>query len=483
MRLGLRRGTDRGTGFRPLMGPAALALAGFGLRAAAPALAQWLGLAAEGSFALAARDLGGIGGWLALAWGGARSFDILLLRAAATRRDTPYPRLLGDLVRVVLFAAAAVAIVMLVFGQPAVGLITTSSVAIAVVGFALRNIISDVFSGVALNFDNPYRIGDWIETAEGCAGRVTEISWRATRLVTRDGAAQMVPNGLIAAHRLVNYGGAEGAYRAFLRVPLDPALPPARAKRILLAGALDAGRSIPGLSPSVILQEVADGTAVYLVRFQVPNYEREAPCRDAVASAVLRALQAIGLGVARPARDMHVARRAPAAARPRRQALLRQIGLFRGFTAEERAELEQRMRERFVPRGASIVRQGEAGQSLFVLAEGVLDVTRERGGADVTLDRMVPGDVFGEMSLLTGQARSATVTAETDAVVFEIDKAHLDALLQRRPELAEGLANIMAGREAHNANRGRDPERPGEPGGPPGREDLLGRLRAFFGLG
>ncbi len=103
--------------FRPLIGPAALALVGFALRAAAPALARWLGLAAEGNLALTVRDLGGVGGWLALAWGGARLFDILLLRAAAvTRRDTPYPRLLGDLVRVVLFAAAAVAIVMLVFG-------------------------------------------------------------------------------------------------------------------------------------------------------------------------------------------------------------------------------------------------------------------------------------------------------------------------------------------------------------------------------
>ncbi len=141
------------------------------------------------------------------------------------------------------------------------------------------------------------------------------------------------------------------------------------------------------------------------------------------------------------------------------------------------------MCERFVPRGASIVRQGETGQSLFVLAEGVLDVTHARGGTEVTLDRMVPGDVFGEMSLLTGQPRSATVTAAaTEAVVFEIDKVHLDAMLQRRPELAEGLANIMAGREAHNASGDRNPERPGEPG-PPGQEDLLGRLRAFFGLG
>ena len=473
----------RHSNLRPLIGPAALAVAGFALRAAAAALARWTGLEAEGDTAGVLRDLGGVAGWLALAWGGARLFDILLLRAAAaTRRDTPYPRLLGDLVRAVLFLAAAAAIVILVFGRPAVGLITTSSVAIAVIGFALRNILGDVFSGVALNFDNPYRIGDWIETAEGCAGRVTEISWRATRLVTRDGVAQIVPNGLIAGHRLVNYGNAEGEYRAALRVPLDPALPPERARRILLAGALDAGRGIPGLAPSVILHEMAEGTAVYLVRFQVPNYEREAPCRDAVAGAVLRALQAIGLGIARPARETHLARRAPAAARPRRQALLRRIELFRAFTTEERAELEQLMRERVLPRGASIVREGEAGRSLFVLAEGALDVTHARDGQEVALDRMVPGDVFGEMSLLTGQPRSASVTAATEAVVFEVDKADLDALLQRRPELAEGLATIMANREAHNASRQRTSGRSDAPD-PPGRDALLRRLRGFFGLG
>jgi small-conductance mechanosensitive channel/CRP-like cAMP-binding protein len=468
---------------RSPIGPAALAAAGFAVRAAAPALAPRLGLAADGGLAVALADLAGIGGWLALAWAGARLFDLLLLRAAAaTRRDAPFPRLLGDLVRAALFLAAAVAIVVLVFGQPAVGLITTSSVAIAVIGFALRNIISDVFSGVALNFDSPYRIGDWIETAEGCAGRVAEISWRATRLVTRDGVSLVVPNGLIAGHRLVNYGPAEGGYRASLRVPLDPALPPARAKRILLAGALDAGRGIPGLAPSVVLYELADGVATYVVRFQVPNYEREVPCRDAVASAVLRAMQAIGLGTARPSRDLHLVRRPAPTPRPRRAALLRGIDLFSGFSAEERAELEQLMRERVVPKGASVVRQGEAGRSLFVLAEGVLDVTHERAGEEVALDRLVPGDVFGEMSLLTGQPRSATVTAATEAVVFEIDKAHLDPVLKRRPELAEGLAGIMADRESHNAGQGRRPERAEGPERL-GREDLLGRLRAFFRLG
>ncbi|HYI82278.1 MAG TPA: mechanosensitive ion channel family protein, partial [Acetobacteraceae bacterium] len=369
----------------------------------------------------------------------------------------------------------------LVFGQPALGLLTTSGVAVAVIGFALRNVISDVFSGIALGIDRPYRIADWIETAEGCAGRVEELSWRATRLITRDGVAHLVPNGLIAAHRLINYGPAGSQYRVSLRVPLDPGLPPERARRVLLAGALDAGRDIPGLAPDVVLHEIADGAAVYLVRFRVPDYGREAQCRDAVAGAVLRALQHVGLNIARPAREVRLERPGPAPARPRRAALLGRIELFRGFPADERAAIEELMRERVLGRGSSVVRQGEPGYSVFIVAEGALDVVREQDGAETPLRRLVPGDIFGEMSLLTGQPRTATVRAATDAVVFEVAKDHLDPVLRRRPELAEGLAAMVAARQAANAERDRTPEGPAPPDLPQG-DDLLRRIKAFFHL-
>jgi CRP-like cAMP-binding protein len=258
-------------------------------------------------------------------------------------------------------------------------------------------------------------------------------------------------------------------------------LPPERARRVLLAGAMDAGRNIPDLAPDVILQEIAEGAAVYLVRFHVPNYGQEAGSRDAVAAAVLRALQHVGMTIARPGMDLQLARVSPPVARPRRAALLQRIGLFNAFNADERAMLEQAMTEKALPQGATIVRQGEAGHSLLVLAEGVLDVLVEQDGETLTVDRMVPGDVFGEMSLLTGQARSATVVAATEAVVFEIEKEHLDPLLRQRPELVEGLARMMAQRQARNAERGRAVELAGQPT-PAGAEDLLGRLRQFFRL-
>ena len=111
-------------------------------------------------------------------------------------------------------------ILLFVFDQPATGLITVSSVVIAVIGFALRNVISDLFSGIALGVDHPYRIGDWIETTQS-SGKVSEITWRTTRLIDRNGFVIIVPNGLVAGQRLINYGAGERDYRTALRVPLE----------------------------------------------------------------------------------------------------------------------------------------------------------------------------------------------------------------------------------------------------------------------
>jgi small-conductance mechanosensitive channel/CRP-like cAMP-binding protein len=448
--------------WRRLIGPAALAGAGFLALALLPE---------DGG--IVPRAIAGGCGWLALAWAAARLCDILLSRGVR-----PYPRLLADLLRVALFAAAAVAILLLVFQRPAAGLIATSSVVIAVAGFALRNIIADMFSGIVLGIEHPYGIGDWIETLSAAPGKVIEITWRTTRILGRNGAVASVPNGLLAAGRLVNYGGARTRTRAVLRVPLDPALPVAQASGLLLAGALSAERVIPGLAPDVLFHDYADGAAIYLVRFMVTDFERETACRDAVGRGVQLALQHAGLQIARARHALELTRPAAATQAERRDALLRHVALFRACDAAERAGLAERMEERRYAPGEVLVRRGDTGDSLYVLAEGVLEVRADAHAA--ALDRLLPGDVFGEMSLLTGQPRSATVVAALDCVAFEIGKPHLEALLRRRPALGEALATIMAERQALNAARGRALAAP--PDAAPTREDLLDRLRAFFRL-
>ena len=159
--------------------------------------------------------------------------------------------------------------------------------------------------------------------------------------------------------------------------------------------------------------------------------------------------------------------------------LLSHIDLFHPFDSTELSELARQMEERFFPKGAVVVRRGNS-DSLYILVEGALEVEIVRA-ADRATDLMVPGDVFGEMSLLTGQPRSATVIALTDAVVYEVNKEVLDPILQRRSVVIEKLATIMAQRQAMNAKRVCASDRQQE-SVPPTREDFLGRVKAFFKL-
>jgi CRP-like cAMP-binding protein len=463
------------TSRRLLIGPAILTGVGFTLFVAASALGDLLRLSPDGAAVLFLHHTSGIGMFLALAWLAARCCDLLLARLATISRDgLPFPRLLTDLLRAALFATAATMILLVVFGQSATGLITVSSVVIAVIGFALRNVISDLFSGIALGIDHPYRIGDWIETVQGSAGRVSEITWRTTRLTDRNGFIIVVPNGLVAGQRLINYSGGERDYRVALRVPLDPTFPVARAKRVLLSGALAAARNIPGLSPDVLLAEYGDGVAMYLVRFRVPDFGREAACRDDVASWVTNALHCAGQTIQRggPHGPLSVPWTSP------REALLSHVDLFRGFDAVERADLAAKMRPRELAAGQAVVRQGDAGEFLYVLAEGILDVEMVRSETTSVRDRIAPGEVFGEVALLTGQQRTATVTAASDALVYEIHREDLDPILRRRPEIAEGLATVMAEHQVRNER----PDSKLEQAGPRTRDDLLARLRLLFRL-
>jgi small-conductance mechanosensitive channel/CRP-like cAMP-binding protein len=465
--------------------PALLAALAFVVHHFSQAAATEDGNIAPGAAASLIFYASGIVGWLSLAWLGSRCFDLLIQRIAATLVPTQQPRLLNDLVRASLFGLAAIAILVFVFQQAATGLIATSSVLIAVVGFALRYVISDVFSGIFLNFDHPYRIGDWIELGAGVLGKVTEITWRSTRLITRDGTTVILPNGLIATGRLINYSAPAASFRTSLRFWVEAGLPVDRVKAILMTAAFVAARSYPELRPDVLVQECGESGVLYVVRFWVPDAGEENVCRDTVVSAVVLALQRNGIEFAAPKRQLTPAPAEGAArslAPPSPAELLESCDLFHVFTADERVALSHVLTEERVRAGDVVFHRGAPGGSLYFVADGALEVRAlSPDGREVTVDRMVPGDVFGEISLLTGETRSATIVALSDALLYQVTKVAIEPFLWRRTELFDALAKLMVERRKHNKDRLhalRDAREAAL-----GADDLVARFRSFFGWG
>lgn len=429
--------------------------------------------------------------WLAGAWFASRLLDTILPPMGLGRRagrGPHIPRLLSDLLHVVLYAVALVGILAFVFQQPVSGLLTTSSVVIAVIGFALRNVFADIFAGIALNMEHPFRLGDWVDTGGGVVGRVEEINWRATRLMTLDGMMVVTPNGGIAGTRFTNLSRPDPRLRIQMPVVLDQDISHAQARRILMSAMVCTPEVLSDPVPDVIVDGLTLNGVSYVLRFWVPSYPQSAQVRDRVAGAVLDHLERAGIGLARPKQEMQLIRRRATKRRGSgasrvAEALLRGVPLLSDFADEEITQLAGAMVRRELRAGTSAVRQGEAGQSLFLVAEGVLDVIHRRdGGGKVTWARMRPGDVFGEMSLLTGQPRSADVVARIDTVVFELDKNQIDPILRRRPELLDALASLMAARQQSNEAATAGLIVPYESAGRNAPQEMMGRLRAFFGL-
>lgn len=405
----------------------------------------------------------GTGVWLSLAYLMNRVLGVLLWDPL--NRRMPIPRLLRDVTAVLIYGLAVTGIVSAVFDKEIGPFWAASGAGAIVIGLALRNVILDVFIGLAMNFDRPFEIGDFIQIitgpAGGPSGRVIELNWRTTRLITGEGNMVVVPNGKLGDMIVTNFSKPHAMSEFELSVFLDFEVPTDRALRVLNA----AVRTVSGTTgipddpaPKARIRGVAPQGVEYKIKYFLdPRQAGPGKARHAVWQAVLDQLNRAGLQPATPKQDVF---HSP---RPQRQldthsqedrvALLSRVELFQGLTSDERAELSSQMHERLFREGAAVIKCGEAGDSMFILCEGLLNVmiALKEGQPPTRVARLQAGMFFGEMSALTGEPRSATIVAATDTLAFEITKDAIGALILRRPELAEVIGQAVTVRKMRNS--------------------------------
>ena len=396
----------------------------------------------------------GIGFWLSTAWLLKALLAAAILDYARRRRTrNKLPQLLIDVGALVIYLCAALVIVSQVFGQPLGGLLATSGVLAAVIGFAIQRMISDVFAGVALNVEQIVKLGDWIETASGIIGRVAEMSWRATRLVTYEGRMVVVPNSALVGNPFTNLNAPERYFRLNKTIRLDYSAPAERVV-LILQTAMEATKGVlVEPKPIVLVEECGDSGILYSLNYWVLDYPDSFPISREVVINAMKFLDQAGFAPTYPKRDVTVLDRAVRQIERRvdLRTILRRTPFFLAFEDEALEILLQDIGLREFPAGAVIVGEGEPGSSLFIVVAGLLEVTKKTQAAQArTVGRLAPGDVFGEISLLTGAARSATITAATPTSLLEISKQQLEPVLASHPLALQELTRIEGERLANN---------------------------------
>jgi small-conductance mechanosensitive channel len=218
---------------------------------------------------------------------GAGFFEAFLRRSSRKSRS---PKLLTDLIAAVMFLSALLVTMGSVFGQQGASLIASSGLIIAVVGFAIRSVVADTLAGIALGLEAPFKIGDWIETEAGIAGKVVEIGWRTTRLSTRKATHIILPNSQIARQRLTNFSAPRPRYRATVEVWVNAAIDTATMQRALQSAAC--ARTIYSKDPPEVQLVGLDPEGLRVaVTYWVPSYLDDRRCRSEVLACLLAAMQ------------------------------------------------------------------------------------------------------------------------------------------------------------------------------------------------
>lgn len=396
--------------------------------------------------------------WVAAAFTLTRILDVLVWsRVGGGVPGRKAPRLLVQMTNLLIYFAMVIVVMTNVFSASVTGIVATSSVMGLVIGFAVKSLISDTFSGIALNLDRGFVIGDFISIlgrpgTVRLMGRVTEINWRSTYMVTPENSMLVIPNTLMSESIVLNMSKPEVAGEFEMIVALDFEVPTERALRVLTAVMESAAAENPAIfDVKARVSEVNTTGVNYKIKYMLdPSKFAPGKAKHLILRLLVRHLTMTGLTVAHPKLDnwtrTDLGFDEELGDVNNRQRLLRQVALFKGLDDADLADLAARMTERHYAPGARIIVAADPGQSMFVMSEGLVSVQVRAQDVDVDVASLAPGDFFGEMSLLTGEPRSASVIAVTEAVAFEIDKYHLEPLLNSNPAASELLSMAAAER-------------------------------------
>jgi CRP-like cAMP-binding protein len=374
-------------------------------------------------------------------------------------------------------------------------LVATSAVITAVVAFAMQDTLGNILGGLTLQLDDSLELGDWVRL-DDVAGRVVEIQWRYTALLTRNGEKVVIPNAQLMKSKFLVIGdeglGVAG-WRRWVWFNIDynvnPSLVIAAAERAVTDAEIPNVASEP--AASCVAMEFAPGSVRYALRYWLKDPRDDDATDSRVRSHLLAAVQRNGWRIAVPDQTIHVVQdsevsRAAAWQRElsRRLKAIGGIELFASLDEAERQKIAERLVDAPFARGDVMTRQGATAHWLYIIASGQADVYWEaQDGERQLLTHLPQGSVFGEMGLMTGAPRSATVVASSDVACYRLDKASFEDILHQRHEIAENMSHILAQRQRQNDElRNAFRKGPDESGRAGHRAAILQRIHEFFGL-
>lgn len=369
-------------------------------------------------------------------------------------------------------------------------LIATTTVLTATIGLAFQSTLANMLAGLTIHLEKPLKQGDWI-SAGGHEGRVIDITLRSTRIVTIENNEIFIPNNKVLNEAVVNYSLPDAMVVRKLQVGVSYAVPPNKVKNVIL----DILGTLPGVakSPAALVRVMSYGdfSVNYEIRYPLEVFSSHIDVETEIMSLLWYRFKRGGVEIPYPIRDVTIRQVTPESRQAEKESrtaeivkLMGKVEILSPLNPVELKSLVEQLKTVFYAAGEVPVKQGDAGDSFYIIKSGRVNVLVEKSsGERAVVATLGPGNFFGEMSLLTGAVRTASIQVLEDAEFIVIDRESFGQTLANNPSIADSLSQILSERQA-----GLDAERDRLDAAAFARRRkdasgrLLSKMRHFFGL-
>jgi CRP-like cAMP-binding protein len=348
------------------------------------------------------------------------------------------------------------------YGLDLTGILVGSTIITFIVGFSLQEILGSLFTGIILQFDSPVDIGDWIKVGD-VEGELVGANWRTLTILTPARNEVFLPNIEIAKSQITNYSRPSAKQRYEIELRLAHNNPPEIVKKVILRTIKDIDLIAQTPEPGVWVSKFEQSDLTYTIQYWIENHHDGQSTQDEVLTHIWYSLARAGIGdhfgVHKDDNLLPEERRLGYrdTILDKIQKSLRGFGLLMNLSDAQIKILSEAAQLNLYATGEDLVREGEEGDSMFFIKSGDVKIYIDRNEENqIPVDRRVAGEFFGEMSLLTGQVRSATVTANSPVEVITISKEGFVKVLTVDPTIVKILLDALEQRQQNLASKNQE---------------------------
>jgi small-conductance mechanosensitive channel len=372
---------------------------------------------------------------------------MLFEEAEADTWRSKVPKLLIDLARLILILLGTAIVLATVWNADLAGLATALGVSSIVIGLALQDTLGSVTSGIALLFEQPFSVGDWLRVGD-FVGQVIDINWRAVRLQTLEREMLVIPHKVISAEIIRNFSQPLRLHAERIKLGFSYSNPPNLAKQVLTATAIGTPGILNHPLPQVFTLAYDDSAITYEVKFFIQDYGDLEEIRDRFMTRVWYAAQRHGLSIPFPIRTLYHFDGPTTDAQQTTQRFTDSLQSIPAFVPIELQLADQSpsqdLRLQHFGAGEKVMRQGEMSDALYIIVSGQVRLTvLDRSGSEREVLILKAGEFFGMITLFSGDPSAMSVTALGDLEVMRLSATLVNHMIERQPTFARELSQVL----------------------------------------